>query len=101
MQDPTDKEFLQWLYDRIKNIYHEDSNMDYMRKLKSIIDNTVDQDVGNTMAMIARIDALEWRLRIEARQLAAIRMYTQDAKLACICADHESLINKLLEQENP
>jgi len=42
MQDPTDKEFLQWIYDRIKHVYGEDSNMDYMRKLKSIIDNMED-----------------------------------------------------------
>lgn len=42
MDEPTDKEFLQWIYDRMKLVYGEDSNMDYMRKLKSIIDNMED-----------------------------------------------------------
>jgi len=32
------KEFLQWIYDRLIYVYNEDKDYDYMHKLKSIID---------------------------------------------------------------
>lgn len=35
-----DKEFLQWLYDRLHHIHGESVNVDYMHKLKSIIEAT-------------------------------------------------------------
>ena len=34
----TDKEFLQWIYDRLIHVYKENKNYDYMHKLKEIID---------------------------------------------------------------
>lgn len=34
-----DKEFLQWIHDRLVDIHGEDPDFDYMHKLKSIIDN--------------------------------------------------------------
>ncbi len=34
-----DKEFLQWLYSRLADLYEENPNTDYMHILKSIIDN--------------------------------------------------------------
>lgn len=34
----TDKEFLQWIFNRLKNVHGENPNLDYMRKLKSLID---------------------------------------------------------------
>jgi len=39
-----DKEFLQWLYDRLIQKHKEHHNFDYMRQLKNIIDN-VDENV--------------------------------------------------------
>jgi hypothetical protein len=35
----TDKEYLIWLYKRLCNTFKISSNMDYMNKLKCIIDN--------------------------------------------------------------
>ena len=33
----TDKEFLQWLYDRLVNVYGENELFDYMHRLRAII----------------------------------------------------------------
>jgi hypothetical protein len=35
----TDKEFLQWIYDRLEFVHGEKQNVDYMLKLKSIIES--------------------------------------------------------------
>jgi hypothetical protein len=34
-----DKEFLQWLYDRLVNVYGENPNVDFVIKLRKIIKN--------------------------------------------------------------
>ena len=36
----TDKYFLQWIHDRLTLVHGESPNMDYMHKLKAIIDAT-------------------------------------------------------------
>lgn len=36
----NDKEFLKWIYDRIHLHYDENPNVDYMHKLRNIIDST-------------------------------------------------------------
>jgi len=33
------KEFLIWIYERLVNVYGENPNVDYMRRLKTIIDS--------------------------------------------------------------
>jgi len=33
-----DKEFLQWIYDRLRHIHHEPAGVDYMKRLQAIID---------------------------------------------------------------
>lgn len=33
----NDKEFLQWIYDRLKNVHGENEHYDYMQKLKVVI----------------------------------------------------------------
>jgi hypothetical protein len=44
-----DKDFLQWLYNRLHHEHGENKNVDYMRKLKSIIEATdPDQLTPNT-----------------------------------------------------
>lgn len=35
----SDKEFLQWIYNRLVNVHDEKELYDYMQKLKDIIDN--------------------------------------------------------------
>ena len=35
-----DKDFLQWIYNRLKSVHGENPNFDYMHKLKSIIEAT-------------------------------------------------------------
>ena len=35
----SDKEFLQWIYDRMVHQYNENPLYDYMHKLKAIVDN--------------------------------------------------------------
>jgi len=35
-----DKEFLQWIHDRLRFVYGENQHVDYMIKLKSIIRST-------------------------------------------------------------
>lgn len=46
----------------------------------------------------AHVERLRDALATEAEQFKAIRCYTQDGKLAAICADHEDRINKLIEE---
>lgn len=38
----TDREFLDWLHQRLKFVHGEDERVDYMRKLRAIIDATPD-----------------------------------------------------------
>ena len=38
-QEGTDKELLEWIYDRLVHVYHENPLFDYMHRLKSITDN--------------------------------------------------------------
>ena len=33
----SDKEFLQWIHDRLVNVHNENENFDYMIKLRKII----------------------------------------------------------------
>lgn len=44
----------------------------------------------------SRIKELEDRLLTESKQFDEIRAYTKDGDLACICADHATLIRELL-----
>lgn len=39
----TDKEFLQWIHDRLEFVYKENKTYDYMYRLKAIIDNYSDK----------------------------------------------------------
>jgi hypothetical protein len=34
----NDKEFLQWIHDRLQYIHHEPGNIDYMKRLQALID---------------------------------------------------------------
>jgi hypothetical protein len=34
-----DKEFLQWIYERMEYVHHENPLKDYMHKLKAIVDD--------------------------------------------------------------
>ena len=46
----NDKEFLQWLYDRLEQVHNESKYVDYMHKLKSIIaDYPKDKITPNTL----------------------------------------------------
>lgn len=38
-----DKDFLLWIYARLINVYGEDKNIDYMLKLKAVI-NSIDSE---------------------------------------------------------
>jgi len=38
----NDKDFLQWIHDRLVKIHDEHPNADYMNKLQNIIDETSD-----------------------------------------------------------
>lgn len=40
----NDKDFLQWIHGRLKNVHGENENIDYMLKLQSII-NGMNDDV--------------------------------------------------------
>ena len=35
----TDKEHLQWIHDRIVNVYRENENVDFLIKMREIIEN--------------------------------------------------------------
>jgi hypothetical protein len=43
----TDKEFLQWIYDRLLYVYKENPSYDYMFKLKAIIENYPKDKITN------------------------------------------------------
>jgi len=36
----NDKEFLQWIFDRLEQVHKENKNFDYMHKLKAIVEGT-------------------------------------------------------------
>ena len=38
----TDKEFLQWIYERLVYVHKTNPNLDYMHRLKKIIETTED-----------------------------------------------------------
>ena len=38
MENKNDKEFLQWIHNRMENVHGENPNFDYMHKLRSIIE---------------------------------------------------------------
>ena len=40
-----DKEFLQWIYDRLRYQYDESIHIDYMNKLRNIIEHYDDEKV--------------------------------------------------------
>jgi len=43
-----DKQFLQWIHDRLYYVYHESPNVDFMHKLRAIIEVTPeDQETPN------------------------------------------------------
>jgi hypothetical protein len=35
----SDKEYLQWIYERIVNVYGESENVDFLIKMREIIEN--------------------------------------------------------------
>jgi hypothetical protein len=45
MTTTDDRDFLIWLYDRLENIHGENPTVDYMMKLRSIIDRTPPEGV--------------------------------------------------------
>lgn len=65
-------------------------------ELKCAIENA-DHFADEIIKKDARIAELEERLMVEREQFKAIRAYTQDGKLAAICADHEAAIQELLK----
>lgn len=45
-----DKEFLEWLHERLQYVHNENPNVDYMRKLRSITAAIpADQETPNTL----------------------------------------------------
>lgn len=46
----NDKQFLTWIHERLVHVYHEDNHIDYMWKLRAIIQTTPeDQTTPNIM----------------------------------------------------
>lgn len=53
----SDKEFLQWIHDRLVLIHGENENFDYMWKLRSIISNTqTDKVTPNVICQYDEVD---------------------------------------------
>ena len=46
----SDKEFLQWMHDRLQHRHGEDPHFDYMHKLRAIIDSTPEDKVTPNIA---------------------------------------------------
>ena len=57
-----DKQFLSWIYKRLEKVHNESSNIDYMLKLKSIIDKMdPDKSTPNCCSLsIEEIDFKTW-----------------------------------------
>lgn len=45
-----DKEFLIWIHERLRHVHKEDVNVDYMHKLRSIINATPEDKVTPNVA---------------------------------------------------
>lgn len=41
----TNKEFLEWIYERLLHVHKENPLMDYMHKLRAIVDNTENKTI--------------------------------------------------------
>jgi hypothetical protein len=54
-----DKEHLQWIYDRLVNVYYDSHNTDYMRELQNIIDNIEVIPYKETGVALVQCPALE------------------------------------------
>jgi len=48
MNDLSDKEFLQWIHDRLKVVHKENANLNYMKRLRTIISNQPPRDTTQT-----------------------------------------------------
>ena len=48
----TDKDHLQWIYNRLAEVHGENKNADYMHRLKTIIDNTNDRVGAETIQVL-------------------------------------------------
>ena len=50
MKNMKDKDFLAWMYARLVHVYNEDSNVDYMRRFKAIINATdINTNISKTL----------------------------------------------------
>ena len=45
----SDKDFLQWIHDRLIHVYGENLKVDYLHRLRKIINATADQEAANTI----------------------------------------------------
>ncbi len=49
-----DKEFLQWIHDRLQQVHDENENVDYMHKLRAVIEATDPDQLTPNVATISK-----------------------------------------------
>ena len=55
-----DKVFLQWIHDRLTDVHKENENLDYMHKLRAVIDSIdPDKDTPNVCRSVNNTDIVE------------------------------------------
>ncbi len=76
----NDQEFLTWIYERLKYAHKEDPNADFMRRLRSIIENSPAHCDG-TAAITTRgvKEALARQDRLDALLASGLDDYIADA----------------------
>ena len=46
----TDKDFLQWIHDRLEHVHGENPRLDYMEKLRCVIESTNPETITPNMS---------------------------------------------------
>ena len=61
-----DRDFLMWIHERLEHVHKEDPCIDYMRKLRSIIELYDPHKVSPNITMSNNLDQLKEKLNVQA-----------------------------------
>lgn len=95
----TNTEHLDWIYQRLVKVYHEDENMDYMQRLKKIIEETgeAEERADYLLGQCETVNNTNHELRARVKQLESLlgrihkatdQFYKKQAEGHCKKADN-------------
>jgi len=88
----NDKQFLQWIYDRLKYVHGEDYRVDYMSKLRSIIAATQEDQL--TLNNIS-FDKEEMEKRLEGPMIGIPQGLSSEEMRDFMCGNDQEIGNGL------